>query len=142
MTNNKIINTVSEDFKQISENITVVIWKAKINDKFEFEETYISPVVDEILMLPKGTIKNDWDKYFEYVKPEYLQEIQAKFQKVFLSLETTECFEYEVVKANGKSAWFRSEGRCENQNGYFFVFGTTIDVTKQKKAEIALQISD
>ncbi len=133
---------VSQDFKQISENITIIIWKAKVNEKYEFEQTYISTVVDEILGLPKGTIKNDWNKFFEYVKSEYLPKIQAIFKKVFSSFGKTEFFEYEVIKADGKTAWLRSEGRSENINGQLFVFGTTADITKQKETEKALKISE
>ena len=139
---NSEIKNVSSEFQQISENITIVIWKAKVNEKYEFEETYISPVVDEILGLPKGTINNDWNKFFEYVKPEYLSEIQTIFKKVFSSHGLTEFFEYEVVKSNEKLAWFRSEGRSEIQNGQLFVFGTTADITKQKETEKALKISE
>ncbi len=142
MINTENKRNISEDFKQISENITIVIWKAKVNKKYEFEETYISSVVDEILGLPKETIKNDWNKFFEYVKSEYLPEIQTIFKKVFLSPGTTEHFEYEVVKADGKTAWLRSEGISENQNGQLFVFGTTADITKQKETEKALKISE
>ncbi len=142
MINSENKNNISEDFKQISENITIVIWKAKINDRYEFEETYISPVVDEMLGLPKGTIKSDWNRFFEYVKPEYLPEIQAKFQKVFSSPKTTDFFEYEVIKADGKTAWFRSEGRNIKQNKKFFIFGTTADITKQKETEKALKINE
>ena len=133
---------VSEDFKQISENITIVIWKAKVNERYEFEQTYISPVVDKILGLPKETIKNNWNNFFGYVKPEYLPEIQAILKKVFSSPGITEYFEYEVIKADGKTAWFRSEGRSEIQNGELFVFGTTADITKQKETEKALKISE
>lgn len=133
---------INEEFKQISENITIVIWKAKVNEKYEFEQTYISPVVDEILALPKGTIKNDWSRYFKYVKPEYLPEIQQKFGKAFSNPGTTEFFEYEVTKANKERAWFRSEGRCEIKDGDLFVFGTTADITRQKETEKALKISE
>ncbi len=133
---------VSSEFQQISENITIVIWKAKVNEKYEFEETFISPIIDEILGLPKGTIKNDWNKFFGYVKPEYLTEIQATFQKAFMSPGTTEGFDYQVIKADGKIAYFYSTGRCTVKNNELFVFGTTTDITKQKEAEIALKISE
>lgn len=38
-------------------NITTVVWKADIGKNGTFENTYSSPVVDELLGLPAGTIK-------------------------------------------------------------------------------------
>ncbi len=140
-TNRKHSN-ISEEFKKIAKNITIVIWKAKINEKQEFEETYISPVVDEILGLPKGTIKNDWNEFFRYVKPEYLPKIKETFQKAFMSPGTTEGFDYQVIKSNGEIAYFYSTGICSIENGQLFVFGTTADITQQKETEKALKISE
>ncbi len=135
-------NNANEELEKIAKNITIVIWKAKVNKKYEFEETYISPIIDEILELPKGTIKNDWNKFFKYVKPEYLPKIKKIFQKAFMSPGTTEGFDYQVIKANGKIAYFHSTGRCSIENGQLFVFGTTADITQQKETEKALKISE
>ena len=118
----KTKNKVSKDFKQISKNITTVIWKARINKKYQFEQTYISSVIDQILALEKGTIKNDWDKFCQYIKPKYLLKIQTSFKKAILAPGTPRNIEYKVIRADQKKLWFHSEFKCKKQNGKLFTY--------------------
>ena len=125
----------NENFQQVVSNITTIIWKADIGKNGAFENTYISPVVDELLELPAGTIKNDWDKFFNYIKPEYLEQVNNAFRKAIISPGKKIDCEYEVLKDNGQTAWFQSIGRCFEKNGKLNVFGSTINITERKQAE-------
>ncbi|MCD4773341.1 MAG: PAS domain S-box protein, partial [Bacteroidales bacterium] len=125
----------NENFQQVVSNITTVVWKADIGKNGTFENTYISPVVDELLELPAGTIKNDWDKYFGYIKPEYLEQVNKVFKEAIISSGKQINCEYEILKDNGKTAWFHSKGRCFEKNGKSHVFGSTTDITEHKQAE-------
>ncbi|MCD4789079.1 MAG: PAS domain-containing protein, partial [Bacteroidales bacterium] len=96
----------NENFQQVVSNITTVIWKADIGKNGAFENTYSSPVLDELLELPAGTMKNDWDKYFSYIKPEYLERVNNAFREAIISPSKKIDCEYEVLKDNGQTAWF------------------------------------
>ena len=123
-------------------NITVAIWSADIGEDGAFENTYTSAVFDELLGLPAGTLNNDWNKYFSYIKPEYMEQINIAFGKAIESPGTILEIEFEVVKDNEQTAWFSSTGRCFEKNGKLHVFGSTVDITERKQAEEALKDSE
>ena len=87
----------NENFQQVVSNITTVVWKAGIGKNGAFENTYTSPVVDELLELPAGTIKNDWNKLFSYIKPEYLERVNNAFREA-------------IKKINQKAGYFVIRG--------------------------------
>ncbi len=129
----------NENFQQVVSNITTIVWKADIGKNGAFENTYSSPVVDELLELPAGTIKNDWNKYFSYIKPEYLERVNNAFKEAINSHEKLIDCEYEVLKNTGQTTWFHSKGRCFKKNGKLHVFGSTVDITNRKQAEKKLR---
>ncbi|MCD4722491.1 MAG: response regulator, partial [Desulfobacula sp.] len=129
-------------FKQVVSNIAIVVWKADIAKDGTFENTYSSPFVDELLALPVGTIQNDWDKYFSYIKPEYLGQVNNAFREAIISPGSLIDCEYEMLKGNGQTAWVYSKGRCFEKNGKLHIFGSTTDITRQKQAETALRKSE
>ncbi|MCD4774107.1 MAG: PAS domain-containing protein [Bacteroidales bacterium] len=125
----------NENFLQVVSNITTVVWKADIGKNGAFENTYSSPVLDELLELPAGTMKNDWDKYFGYIKPEYLEHVNNAFKEAIISPGKQIDCEYEVLKNNGQTAWFHSKGKCFEKNEKLHVFGSTVNITERKQAE-------
>ncbi len=132
----------NENFRQVVSSITTIIWKAEVGKNGAFENTYISPVVDELLELPPGTIKNDWEIFFSYIKPEYLEQVNNAFREAIKSPGKVINCEYEVLKENGRTAWFHSKGRIFRKNEKLYVFGSTNDITERKVAEVALQESE
>jgi len=131
-----------EKFQMVASNITVAAWSADIGEDGAFENTYTSTVFDELLGLPVGTLKNDWNKYFSYVKPEYMERINIAFGKAIESPGTIMECECEVVKDNGQTAWLYSSGRCFENNGKLRVFGSTEDITERKIIEQDLRKSE
>ncbi|NQU83820.1 MAG: PAS domain S-box protein, partial [Parcubacteria group bacterium] len=125
----------NENYQQVISNITAVVWKADIGENGAFENTYFSPVLDELLELPAGTMKNDWDKYFGYIKPEYLERVNNAFREAIISPGKKIDCEYEVLKDNGQTVWVHSIGSRFEKNGKMYVFGSTSDITERKKAE-------
>ena len=132
----------NENFQLVLSNISTVVWKADIGENGAFENTFSSPVLDELLDLPAGTMKNDWDKYFSYIKPEYLEQVNNAFREAIISPGKQIDCEYEVLKDNGQTAWFQSKGRCFEENRKLHVFGSTINITERKLAEEMLLESE
>ena len=126
----------------ITANVSNIIWKADIDKNGNFINTYISEVVNKFLALPAGTINNSWDKYFSYVKPEYLPLINEILKQAIASPGKQISFDYEVKKANGETAWFSSKGKVHVENNKLTAYGSTIDITESKKAEKTLQESE
>jgi PAS domain S-box-containing protein len=124
-----------ENYQQVVSNISSIIWKADFSASGAFENMYISPVADELLQLPAGTIGNSWDKYFSYVKPEYLDTIFSIFKEGSKTPGKAVAFEYEVSKGNGETAWFHSKGKSLLKDGKIILSGYTLDITDKKTAE-------
>ncbi|ATU08048.1 sensor histidine kinase [Methanohalophilus portucalensis] len=124
--------------EMINANVPNVIWKSDIDKNSNFINTYISEAVDQLLALPPNTINNQWDKYFSYIKPQYMNGAMDAFTQGIAHPGETISREYEVVKADGTDAWFFSSGKVFHNNGSLQVYGNTIDITGRKKVEKAL----
>ena len=125
----------NENFQRVVSNITIVIWKADIGVNGAFENSYFSPALDELLELPAGTMKNNWYKYFDYIKPEYLERVNNAFREAIILPGKKIDLKYEVLKDNGQTAWFNTIGKCFEKNGKSHVFGSTMDITEHIQAE-------
>ncbi len=138
----KIIEEREKIFEHVVSNSSSIIWKADIDENKKFVNVYISDVVDEFLSLPKGTINNNWDRFFEYVHPEFYSKIEKTFERAFRNLgERTSC-DYKVTKADQTDAWFLTSGQALFENGKLTVYGSTSDISIQKKIEAALRESE
>jgi PAS domain S-box-containing protein len=137
-TENQILEQEKE-LEIITSNAPNVIWKADIDKEGQFTNTYISSVVDEFLGLESGSIGNSWNKYFNYVEPEYLPLIQEKIAQGIAEPKKIITFEYQVKKADGETVWFQSSGRAYPQKDVVRIYGYTSDITERKKAEIEIK---
>ncbi len=136
------INSSLQQITVITANTPNIIWKSDIDNKGNFKNTYISGAADDFLALPKGSIKNSWDKYFPYILPEYLPTINKLFKESAQSPDKQFSFDYKVKKANGELAWFSSSGKTVFENKKLSVYGSTIDITEKKQAETDLLQSE
>ncbi|MEA1873586.1 MAG: PAS domain S-box protein, partial [Bacteroidota bacterium] len=131
-----------QQIEVINANTPNIVWKSDIDKQGNFINIYISEVADEFLALPKGTINNNWDKYFSYIIPDYLPQINEMFKKGIANPGEIISFSYEVKKADGKKAWFTSSGRLIVENNKLTGYGSTIDITERKQAEESLKESE
>jgi PAS domain S-box-containing protein len=124
--------------KSIHYNVPIGLWSATIDENVNFTEMYTSGGTNELLALPPNTIKNDFDKFFKYIKPEYIPKIMEKFRESIRNPEKILSLEYEVVDGDGNTRWFSSTGKMSEKDGKNKVYGSTIDITKNKNAEKSL----
>ncbi len=126
------------ELKEIASSITSVIWKANTDENLNLSNTYVSPVADEILELPPGTINNSWEKYFSYVNPDDLPKAIITLKKSLTQTDKVLSCDYRMIKNNGETIWLQSAGRCKKEDGKMQLFGHSIDITERKKLEIEL----
>lgn len=119
----------------IAYNLPNVLWKADVAPDGSFVNTYISPVVDEFLLLPPNTISHNWNNYFSYIKADYLPGVMQKFQYGLANQGETISMEYEINLADGSSAWFLSSGRAYTTGHTTRIFGYTTNITERKVTE-------
>ncbi|APH38671.1 sensor histidine kinase [Methanohalophilus halophilus] len=119
-------------------NLPISVWSATVDETGDFVDTYISEGVNELLALPPNTIGNDFKAFFDYVKPHYLPEIKDKIEEGVKNPDKVVSLEYEVINGNGVTRWFLSSGKAQEENGIIKVYGSTIDITKNKNAEKSL----
>ncbi len=119
----------------ISDNVPNIIWKADAGSDGKLTNTYISGVADEFLGLPSGSINNDWEKYFSFVKPDYLQGIRKEIAEGLQKPGSTFSMEYEVIKSDGSTAWFQSTGRCYLEQSVKRIYGYTADISERRETQ-------
>lgn len=119
-------------------NLPISVWSATLDENGDFVDTYISEGVNELLALPPNTIGNDFEAFFNYIKPHYLPDIKDKFREGIKNPGKVVSLEYEVLDKNGEIRWLLSSGRAQEENGTIKVYGSTIDITKNKNAEKSL----
>lgn len=141
-------NTESElkeslkELEVITASIPNVIWKAEVDSKGNFVNTYISESINDFLGYSPNSFGHNWSKYFNLILPKYLPQIMEKFQKGIENIGKTISFVYEIKKANGEIAWLSSSGRAFYENGKIKIYGSSIDISKIKETEEALKESE
>ena len=136
------IQKTLQQIELINVNVPNISWKVTVNSKGEFVNAFVSETVDEFLNLPPNTINNDWDKYFNYVDPAYLDEIKNIIQQGIENPQMILSFDYEVIKGNNERAWFSTKGKAVIEDNIITLYGSTIDITEQKKIELLLKESE
>ncbi|MBN2663984.1 MAG: PAS domain S-box protein [Bacteroidales bacterium] len=128
-----------KELELITSTIPSIIWKANIDKTGRYINTYISSAADDIMELPKGTINNNWDKYFSYVIPSFLPKIFRKIKEGIENPGEINFFDYQIKKGNGQIAWFSSCGKVFFENYMPTIYGFTHDITEQKNHEIEIK---
>ena len=126
-------------FEIINANTPSIVWKFDIDNDGRFINSYISNVVNELLLLPKGTIDNNFDKPFQYIKKEYYEKIIQTIENAVANPHKIVEIDFEVIKGDGKTAWFRTKARVRIENNLTTIFGSTIDITQQRINDRELQ---
>ena len=129
----------NEKFQEVVSSIATVVWSADVASDGTFENVYISCVADELMGLAAGTINNDWDKFIGLVKPKYMPKVNDAINDAMESPGRIINCEYEVIKANGESEWYHSQGRCLKKDGKIRLIGTSDDITESKKTNEELR---
>jgi len=130
-------------YEQVVSMISDIVWRYDVNSKGKPVGSYISPVADRMLGLPDGTIGNSFDKYFSYVHPDDLPDVQKIIFEGLGTIGKEKTAEYRMRKADGTTLWVRSKGSAYSQpEGRVGIFGTTSDITERKRTEEALRNSE
>jgi DNA repair exonuclease SbcCD ATPase subunit len=133
------LKAANENFMEVVSSISTAVWKADIAPDGTYNNVYISPVADELMALTPGSINNDWDKFFGFIKPEYHAIANNAIQRAIkIPGKIVHC-EFEVTKENGQIAWHHVKGKCFGKEDYFRLIGTTADITEIKKTSDELR---
>ena len=123
-------------YEQVVSMISDVVWSYDVNVRGEYVGSYISPVADRLLGVPEGSIGNSFNKFFLYIHPDDLPEVQKKLSEVLRMLVKELAVEYRLQRADGATIWVRSRASAYSQpDGRITAFGTTSDITELKQME-------
>jgi len=128
-----------EDYEQVVNAVDTIIWKADVDENGNFINTYISPAVDKILGLPQATTGNNWNTYFSYIHPDDIQNVFDALKVTVHNPEKNVDLDYRLIKDDGNMVWVNSRAIAYiQQNGTVKIFGTTVNITWRKYAEMEL----
>ncbi len=131
------------NYAAIISGITDIVWRYEVDEEGTLVESFISPVVDQLLGLPAGTIGSDFEKYICHIHHDDLPKVLGRMTEA-LALQRQDAYgqykvasdDYRLCTADDKLLWVRTQGRAQLQeNGKVTIYGTTSDITRQKQAE-------
>ena len=130
-------------YEQVVELIADVVWTYEADTKGRFAAAYIAPSVDRLLQLPKGTVGNDFGRFFSRIHPEDVGRVQAAMAEALRERPALAEVDYRVSTGRGEERWFRSRGTVHPKpTGNVVLYGITSDVTEQRRAEESLRASE
>jgi hypothetical protein len=136
----QLLVQANNQFEQITKSLPDIIWMGEWNtDTGGIVHSYISDVADELLVLPKGTINNSFDKYFSYLPPEYKENLNVAISKALQNQEKEYSIIYEIKKGNGELSWFETTGKGYKHGSAVRIVGVTKDITESKKIKQQLK---
>lgn len=126
----------------LNTGVPIIIWKTSLDDQNNYSNSYISENVDELLLLPLGSIDNNWTKYLSYIEEEYRSLIINTVLEAFNNFGKFFSCDYKIKKSNGEVIWVASKGRTHSNNGVITFIGYTTEITERKMVELSLKESE
>ena len=125
----------NENFNKIIKTIPNIIWRAKADAKGDLYDMYISTVAEKILKLKKGTIGNDWYKYFSYVHPDDLPLFQKEILKNIANPGNIDV-KYRLINSDGENIQVYAKGSVIRiDENTVEAYGITIELSELIKQE-------
>jgi PAS domain S-box-containing protein len=126
-----------EKYRQLVENINAVIYSVDENGVI----TYMSPMFESLF--GRSASESLGKRFAEFIHPEDLPTSMENFRKV-MSGSLTEPWECRLVlPGSGEIHWVQGHNRPVSKDGGLVGFqGVLVDVTVQKQAQGALQLSE
>jgi PAS domain S-box-containing protein len=125
-----------DDYEHVVNAIDTIIWKADVDKNEKLINTYISSAVDKMLGLPRGTIGNDWNKFFSCIHPDDIQNVLDALKFTIHDPENNVNLDYRLVKDDRDILWVNSSTIAHfQQDGTVKIFGSIINITSRKHAE-------
>lgn len=134
---NKFLQT-EERFLQISEHALEFFWEVDSKGIF----TYVSPVIEKIFDVKTDQIVGE-KSYLELFQLNTDASKKSTIETSFTAHSSFKDCEIEIKLKNRRKIWLAVSGfSVFNKSGRFYGFrGVSYDITKRKKAEIALKQS-
>ena len=126
-----------EKYRQLVENINAVIYSVDANGVI----TYMSPMFESLF--GRSALESVGKRFAEFIHPEDLATSMENFRKV-MSGSLSEPWECRMVlPGSGEIHWVQGHNRPVSRDGGSAGFqGVLVDVTVQKQAQGALQLSE
>ncbi len=126
-----------EKYRQLVENINAVIYSVDENGVI----TYMSPMFESLF--GRSALESVGKRFAEFIHPEDLATSMENFRKV-MSGSLSEPWECRMVlPGSGEIHWVQGHNRPVSRDGGSAGFqGVLVDVTVQKQAQGALQLSE
>jgi PAS domain S-box-containing protein len=134
---NKIGSRFSDDIEELFSSGTVILFTCATTS--DFPVLSVSQNVEEILGFPPSYFSEHENGWSDRIHPDDKEEVFAQFRNV-LSEGSTAINEYRFKTKGGEYIWLRDEIKIiENEDGEELIYGSSIDISERKKAEITLK---
>ncbi len=128
-------------YRALVEQMPAVTYTARLDEAST--TVYISPQIEGHLGYSQRDYRGDPDLWRKTLHPEDQDRVLAKVKQA-RATGNPFTLEYRMIGRNGRTVWFRDDGRIVHGEGGepLFLQGVMFDITAQKKIDAALQESE
>jgi PAS domain S-box-containing protein len=120
-----------------------ILWRYDLDSQGNCIGAFVSPVAEEMLGLPKNSIRNSFENYFHCVHPRDLPALKQFFSQAAQRPGKDMVIRYRLRKAGGGILWVRSRCRARrDEDGQTQIYGTTSDITELQNKKMAKRESE
>ena len=133
----KIGSRFSDDIEELFSSGTVILFTCSTTSDFPILS--VSQNVEDILGFSPSYFRKHENGWSDRIHPDDKEEVFAQFREV-LNEGKTAINEYRFKTKGGAYIWLRDEIKViVNEDGEELIYGSSIDITERKKAEITLK---
>ncbi len=129
-----------EKFRQLAENIRDVFW---LFDYVNQKVLYVSPAFETVWGRPVESVIKDYGVWNDSIYPDDLEYANQSMQHM-LNDGGGKVREYRIVRPDGEIRWINDRGWaiCDESGKVIRITGVAEDITEQKLAREALELSE
>ncbi len=136
------LETKTNELASVANNIPGVIYRIRYTQDGQFQVEYISDRVQDILELPPEDIYADFNCFLNLVHPDDLANVKAVMKERLTTL-TPLFWEGRIITRSQRLVWVEARSEIQQErDGSLVICGVVLDITAQKKTELALQESE
>lgn len=129
--------------RNLISRVPCALWWNQVDAAGAVAEGYLSPGGEDLLGLPRGSLRSSFDAFLSHVVPEDRDRLLSAMARALASAPCELSVEFRVRRSDGQIRWLAARAAAVRQPSDGIIgYGVTSDVTDRVRAEEALRASE